>query len=168
MPTLNPKLIAAAALALALFSAGWLVNGWRLESQITALKTAQAITETELRANANIAKREAESAKREAADAVSSALDELHRSEQNAQTETDRLRTAVANRDKRLLIRAHCPAVGGVPENGSPASGVDEPAVELDADARPAYFALRSAIESDAGKITALQKYASACYRLTN
>ncbi|MDR1463641.1 MAG: hypothetical protein LBI68_11030 [Azoarcus sp.] len=40
--TLSPRLIAAAALALALFAAGWLANGWRLNARIARMETDQA------------------------------------------------------------------------------------------------------------------------------
>jgi prophage endopeptidase len=60
--------------------------------------------------------------------------------------ENDALRNAVAARDKRLLVKVHCPAVPAAPETAQ-TGGVDHGAVaELAASARSDYHALRSGI----------------------
>ncbi|ANY90438.1 lysis system i-spanin subunit Rz [Pseudomonas putida] len=66
------------------------------------------------------------------------------------------LRRAVADRDKRLLIRANCPAV----RTDSAGAGLaDAGTAELAADARPDYFTLRDQLALSKQMILGLQDH---------
>lgn len=89
--------------------------------------------------------------------AQASANDIKHTQElSNALNANQDLRRAVTDRDKRLLVRATCPAVSAHPG----ATGVaDAGTAELSADARPDYFALLDQLALSERMILGLQDH---------
>lgn len=134
-----------AALAVASLLALWLASERSgLQGQ---LATAGAQVE-QLQQSARLA---------EQAFAARDAVDQQHTEElSHARAENDRLRADVAAGDRRLLVKAACPAVSA----DSGAAGVaDAGAAELAADARPDYHALRGELALSRRMILGLQQY---------
>lgn len=78
----------------------------------------------------------------------------------HAKAEIDDLRRGVVAGTAGLLVRAQCPAASdGVPSAASAPGMADGAAIELAADARPDYFALRDELATDKAKILGLQNY---------
>ncbi|GKX54086.1 endopeptidase [Leminorella grimontii] len=117
----------------------WSVNG-QLESDNTAL-TAELKA-----ANGTIEKMNA--AQRHAAELDKRVTEKLHASE----SENDRLRSELTAANKRLRIKAKCPAT-------STGSVVNDTAVELSQDAGRTVFDIRAEIIRDRAKIEYLQSY---------
>lgn len=79
---------------------------------------------------------------------------------ENAKRETDNLSTAVASGNKRLYIKAACPASSNdVRPSAGAASGFDGGAPELDTSARSDYYRLRTGLEQSREMILGLQTY---------
>lgn len=93
--------------------------------------------------------------------AAVAALDEKHTKElTDARTENSRLADAVRSGERRLRVRASCPATGtGVPQTSSPTSVVDGPGPRLDDAAERDYFRLRDGIATAQQQIAGLQDY---------
>lgn len=157
---LQVRLIAVAVVAFLLAGAGWMARGWQADADIWQLKEEHA---RDLKAISDKATEAAETARQQEENwqAKVAELDRKHSEEmQNAKQENDRLRAAVDDGAVRLRVRASCPASSGNMPNSTAAAGKpDGASVELDASARPDYFALRSGIEADREKIIGLQRY---------
>ena len=136
--------LAAGALVVA-FGGGWTVNGWRLTSAHDAerLQAAENAAESLRLAQQSV----------DAMAARLRASDDAHAAKlRKAQDETNRLRSAGSS--VRLLVNASCP---DMPQAAS-APGVDSGTrAELDPAARPAYFALRDAIDRAEAQLAACQ-----------
>lgn len=149
----NWRLLAAVALAAGLFAAGWTLNGMRWSERVAQMQADHA------RAVA-IANAEALQRTRETAAAVA-AVDAARTAElQEARREVEDLRAAVDASRQRLRVAATCPArVPGDPA----AAGLDDGAgPELTADARSAYFELRSGLATVTAQLSACQAYVRA------
>lgn len=131
-----PRLVLLAALLLCGFTAGWTVNGWRLDARqadlIAAYDTALEDADAAARAQAEATARRLSEADTRHTKALLEATDEINR-----------LRLSVAAGAVRLRVRATCPAAAAVPGAATPPGVGDDPAPELAGDAREAYFTLR-------------------------
>lgn len=89
------------------------------------------------------------------------ALDKKHTKElTDARTENSHLADAVRSGERRLRLRATCPATGtGVPQTSSPTGVVDGPGPRLDDTAERDYFHLRDGIVTAQQQIVGLQDY---------
>jgi prophage endopeptidase len=89
------------------------------------------------------------------------ALDEKHTKElSNARTENSRLADAVRSGERRLRLRASCPATGtAVPQAPSTSGVADGPGPRLDDAAERDYFRLRDGITTAQRQIAGLQDY---------
>ena len=139
---------------------GLAINAWRYGADIAELKADHAV---ELKRISDTAAEALQAALRRQADAENRAAEiDVLRTEElaNAQAENDRLRNAVADGERRLRIKATCPASpGGVP-GAAPAAGLaPSEAVELDREAEQAVFDLRSDLIRDRAMILGLQDY---------
>lgn len=148
----------AIVIALALAGAcGWMVNGWRLGTQLQAERTHYA-QEQRVALAAAVKQRDDAIKDRDAlagklASIDQSGIDNLRRFEHANQTLAA---GADAGSVRVRVIGAACPASHDVPQ-ASPGSGVDSSAgAELGADARRRYFALR-------GTLGQVQQQLSAC-----
>lgn len=146
---------------------GWQINGWRLSGKIERLNsehaTALAAAE-QSRADAESKYRQIE---RDATQAIAQAQNDYQEALRHAQTENDALRAAVASGNKRLLVRARCADAYPVSADAGTSPGTHAAAAELDATARPDYFALVAGINQSEQQIIALQQYAKTCHLLT-
>lgn len=143
------RLIVYAALALAIFAAGWTVNGWRWEARWAEGETDLARS----REKSLISALEREHVLQDAF----RLLDQQGTADlRKAEDENRRLRDAVAAGSVRLRVRAECPAAG-LPQAAA-AAGLDHgTGAELAADARPDYFALRAGLTRVEKKLAACQ-----------
>lgn len=89
------------------------------------------------------------------------ALDKKHTKElTDARTENSRLADAVRSGERRLRLRASCPATGtGVPQTPGATSMADGPGPRLDDTAERDYFRLRDGIATAQQQIAGLQDY---------
>ena len=89
------------------------------------------------------------------------ALDAKHTKElTDARTENSRLADAVRSGERRLRLRASCPATGtGVPQAPGATGVVDGPGPRLDDTAERDYFRLRDGIVTTQRQIAGLQDY---------
>ncbi len=146
---------------------GWSLNGWRLSGQIAEAKTETAnersAHQADLAAISNAAAlqvRQALAKQQEAQQAVAE-LDRKHTEElQNALDENDRLRSDVAAGNRRLQLKASCPAnSGGLPGATGTAGLADGSGPRLDDAAERDYWRLRDGIATARNQIAALQQY---------
>lgn len=93
--------------------------------------------------------------------AAVAALDKKHTKElTDARTENSRLADAVRSGERRLRLRASCPATGtGVPQTPGATGVVDGPGPRLDDTAERDYFRLRDGIATAQQQIAGLQDY---------
>jgi len=146
---INPLLLARVAVAIALFAAGWLVNGWRWESRWN---------EREARYAAAVVKASEEAREREQVltDAIARIDAEYTAERTKANEEISRMRAAVDAGAVRLRVAARCPAASVSQAAAGP--GVDHgTGAELAADARSDYFALRGGLIRQEQKLAACQ-----------
>ncbi len=145
----NWRLLAVAAGLLAAFAAGWLVNGWRAEARIGAINAATAQ-----------ASQAAEHQSREREQVLAAAIAQIDQEKTDEQakfrTETETLRAAVAAGTARLRVAARCPAAN-LPGAAAGSGLGDGAAPDLDADAGPAYFALRAGLDQQSRQLMACQ-----------
>jgi len=148
-----------AAVAAALFGAGWAVNGWRLGTAVANL-------------NAQHSKTVADAATAAGKQLVQITADRdalakrLFRIDENAtaqrlkdQNEINTLRGRVAAGAVGLRVAATCPAVNAAPTGATQGSSVDSGAAPvLTAAAGQDYFALRQNIIDGETKLTACQR----------
>lgn len=144
------RLIAIGALAAVLVWSGWTANGWRLSAKLDKLSAAHALALEKSSEDAR--KKEQDwTARFAAVDAEWTAKLRM------AEDEITRRRAAVDTGAVRLRVAARCPAAPDLP---GPAAGpgLDHGAApELDADARPAYFALSSGLTLQRDQLMACQ-----------
>ena len=143
----NWRLFAIAAAVVVVFLAGWNVNGWRWENKVSAMQLAWSTAATEAS--------EAARDKEQQLAAQVAELDARYTAERKIRDEeTNSLRAAVDAGARRLRIAATCPA-DRVPATAA-GPGVDTGAgAELTADARSAYFDLRSGLSRVEAKLAA-------------
>ena len=148
---MNPLTYAKIVAVVAVFFAGWLINGWRWESKWTE----RELMLTEARAALVDQYRERE----QTLQAHVAQIDAEHTNKlREATDENDRLRAAVDAGSKRLLVRARCPATPGVPQ-ATPGASVDNGArAELDPSARSTHYALRAGLKRAEEKLAACQE----------
>lgn len=93
--------------------------------------------------------------------AAVAALDEKHTKElTDARTENSRLADAVRSGERRLRLRASCPATGtGVPQTTGATGVADGPGPRLDDSAERDYFRLLDGIATAQQQIAGLQDY---------
>lgn len=150
MPSLMLRGVAAAAL----FAAGWTVNGWRWSARAAAMEAEHSAATTR-------ASEEAREREQVLADAI--AMIDAARTKERTQAdeETARLRADVDAGRQRLLVAARCPAAGLPQAAAGP--GLDRgTGTELDAAARPDYFALRAGLTRQETKLAACQSILAA------
>jgi len=149
---MQAKAIVALVAAALLFGAGWMVRGWRADaaiSTITADYDRRAVDASEKA-------RQAEERMR----GKVAELDQLQKDIEHAKAENASLRADLASGNKRVLVRASCPASGGVPET-SGAARVDDAAgyAELDGKVAERLFGIAGDGDSEIRKLNALQQY---------
>lgn len=152
------KTVATIAVLLAAFFAGWLANGWRLGGQIAEIRQDHE-TQLRLTAEANAAVILKQQADQQALAAKLAALDQQRYTElRNAQENTDRLAAELAASNRRLSVRASCPAVPAA----ASASGVDAGTQRADIHPEDAAAIVRITGDADACavKLSALQEWA--------
>jgi len=140
----------AAGLCLVLgFSAGWGVNGWRLDAKYSH--------EAEARAQAAAKQLATLTADRDAKAAALTVANDRHMKElQGAQNETNRLRDCLRSGTCGLRIAATCSPAQTPGATAAPS--VDSGAgAELAETARRAYFALRDGIDRAGSQLAACQ-----------
>lgn len=147
-----------AAVAAAIFGAGWAVNGWRLGSALERVKAAHSDTVAKAATAAGEQLAEA-TRERDALAATLSGIDVAGMAElKRTKNENETLRSRVASGAVGLRVAATCPAVNpaaaGKTEGGRLDSGT---APVLDAAAESTYFALRQGITDTEATLTACQ-----------
>lgn len=148
-----------AAVAAALFGAGWAVNGWRLGTKVEAvkadhnLKVAQAATAAGLQLAALTAERD------KLAGRLSTIDTEVLTLQKGKKDAEDKLRTAVRSGAVGLRVAATCPAVNAAPTGTTEGGRLDSgTAPVLDSAAEQDYFALRQGIIDTETTLTACQR----------
>lgn len=142
-------ILRALSIAVIAFSAGWTVNGWRLDARWNAREASlfQAAT------TAIEAARERETV---LADAIAM-IDAEHTAERTkADAENAALRADVAAGARRLFVNATCPAAG-LPQAAAGAGVGPGTRAELSPDARPDYHALRAGLNRQERKLAECQ-----------
>lgn len=142
-------LVARIALAMAIFGAGWMVNGWRWDARWNEREAEYADARTK-------SSEQAREREQVLADAIATIDTERTAERTKAHEEITRLRAGVDAGAVRLRVAARCPAAGV----SGPAAGsvVDHGAApELAPDARPDYFALRDGIGDRQDALAACQ-----------
>ncbi len=136
-------------LAIALFTAGWVANGWRKDREAA-----------DLRASLSQQGAEAISTAYAWRDILTQHISEIDSAatarEAKNHAEISDLRSRVDAGSVRLRLAARCPAADlpAAPPGAVPSDGA---AAELDPSARSDYFALREALKQQTGKISDLQ-----------
>lgn len=139
---------------------GLSINGVRYESKMQSLRAEHAEAMQAISDEAQRATAKAMQDMRDAQDKVAR-LDARYTEElSNAELENDRLRDAVADGNRRLRIKASCPAGGdGVPETSTATSQPHDGTVELDRETGALVLDLRRDLIRDRAKILGLQSY---------
>jgi prophage endopeptidase len=147
-----------AAVALAIFGAGWAVNGWRLGAEVAEVKRqhAQALFVASEASGRELARVTAERDRlQEALGGLDAAGLAKLKGDAN---ETERLRACVRDDTCGLRVRASCPTnpagVPGAAQGGSVDTGAG---ARLDADVEPHYFTLRGGISRTQTKLATCQ-----------
>lgn len=149
-----PSLILRGLVAAALIATGWIVNGWRWSARMAAIEAEQANATTK-------ASEEAREREQVLADAIAMIDATRTKERTKADEETARLRADVDAGRQRLLVHAACPAAGLPQAAAGP--GLDRgTGTELDAAARPDYFALRAGLTRQETKLAACQSILAA------
>lgn len=142
------RMVAYAAAAVALFIAGWTVNGWRWDAKWNEREAEYAAAVTK-------ATEEAREREQVMADAFAMIDAERTAERTKANEESRRLRAAVDAGTVSLRIAARCPA--GLSETAAGPGVGDGTGAELSADARSDYFTLREGLTRQAEKLSACQ-----------
>lgn len=158
------KVIGAAVAVLILmslaFAAAWF---WQANSYSAELARQKSGFDADLAKISAAGAAQARTAleKQQMADLKVAELDtQLTKEKTDALAETERLRRAVADGDRRLRIAASCSAGGGNMPKADSAAGVDDGGIpRLDPAAERNYFDLRAGILSERAKVKALQAY---------
>lgn len=139
---------------------GFTVNGWRLSTEIAQQAARHS---QELTAIAQLAAQKSQEALdlQAQAQVEVATLDRKFTDELSAaQSETNRLRDAVAAGERQLRINARCPAPANSMPSTTAAPGVaDDSSARLDDAAERHYWTLRDRISVATNQITALQAY---------
>jgi hypothetical protein len=156
---MNPQIIIALVIAAASAFGGWTVNGWRLGTEIQALKAkhanavADAAAETNRRLIALTNERDAKATRLAGIDAKYTA--QLTKERHENQILADRLAAGTTG----LRIAATCPASPTKGTGAAQGGSMDSPAgAVLDPIARFAYSALRDGITTTESTLAACQK----------
>lgn len=129
---------------------GWAINGWRLDA--SAAKREAEISDAKTRAS-----EQARAIETTLQAALVETLNTLDAERTKANEEVVLLRDAVAAGAKRLRVAAQCPAAASATNPLVPGR-IDPAAPELDAAARPAYFALVAGLKDTEKTLAACQK----------
>lgn len=146
---INPLMLARLAAIVAVFLAGWWVNGWRWEARVSDMQAAYATATTK-------ASEEAREREQVLADAFAQIDAERTAERTKADDEINRLSGALAAGAVRLHVAGRCPA-SGLPDAPPAASMGAGASPELDAAARPAYLALRRGLADQRQQLLACQ-----------
>ena len=150
---MQARAIAALIGVALLFGAGWTVRGYIADSEISALQSKYDRAAADASEKARLAERDW----RERV----AVIDEQHTKElQNAKAANDALRADLASGNKRVLVRASCPASGGLPAS-APAASVDDGAglAQLDPTVAESMVGVTDDGDEQIRKLTALQQY---------
>lgn len=133
---------------LALFLAGCafgaLVNGWRLNAEISDLKATHAEALKAMSDEALTKQTQLQNDLDETEKLWATAEAIQYRTLRNAQNEINQLRSDVATGRKRLLVNATCPASSDKLSEASPSASMDNGAApRLTKDAEQAYYDLK-------------------------
>lgn len=156
---IDPRVyLVAGAVALGA-AGGWVINGWRLNAELSSLTTvhngliAAANATTLAAVNAEQARYKVRERERDDIDAAKT--EQLTKAKDELQT----LRTGVTNGSIGLRVAATCPRSAGNMPARSSGPGVDDGAApELTADAQQAYFSLLEAIALMRSQLEGLQE----------
>lgn len=124
-------IISVAGLALA-FLAGWLINGWRMESRISRMQAEQAEA-------IQLASEEAREKERALQEEIDLLNDSYRKEREHAEKSIARLRADVAAGRVRLSVPARCPGT-----DTTAVSSPSEERAELDAETADALVAIAS------------------------
>lgn len=155
---MNPQIIIVLAIAAASALGGWIVNGWRLGTEIQALKAkhSQTISDAEAETNRRMIaltnERDAKATRLASVDATYTA--KLTKARHENKTLADRLASGTTG----LRIAATCPASPTQGAGAAQSGSVDSPTgAVLDASAGSAYSALRDGITTTETTLAACQ-----------
>lgn len=143
------RLIGAAILAVALFAAGWTAQGWRAGRELAELRQSYADAALQ-------GQRDEDERQQVIADAFAMIDEDRTKERAKDHEEIESLRAAVDGGTVRLRVAARCPPAG-LPAAAAGARLGDGAAPDLAADARPAYFALRSGLAGQEKQLRACQ-----------
>ncbi|SEH90011.1 lysis system i-spanin subunit Rz [Paraburkholderia hospita] len=146
------KAIAAIVAAALLFGAGWTVRGWRADAAISNMTASY----DHKAADASEKARQTEGKMRDAVARV----DQLETDLKNAEAESETLRHSIGTGERRVYVRASCPASGGLPAS-APAASVDDDAglAQLDPTVAESMVGVTDDGDEQIRKLTALQTY---------
>ena len=151
----------------ALFSTGWMVNGWRAGAELSAVRHKHAEVLRDI-ANKTTETVHAVARASQAANAAISAADQksIERNAKNDE-ENSRLRACVAagTCGVRIITKSAVCSGGGSRPADSSAGRVGDAAVELDPEAGQRVLDLRASVQLDAEKLEYLRTYAESCWR---
>ena len=161
------KGLAALALGVALFSTGWMVNGWRAGAELATIRQEHAEVLRDI-ADKTAKTMQAVARAGQAANAAITAADQksIERIAKNDE-ENSRLRACVAagTCGVRIITRSAVCSSGGAEPADSSAGRVGDAAVELDPEAGQRVLDLRASVQLDAEKLEYLRAYAESCWR---
>lgn len=152
------KPYAYAAVAAALFGAGWAVNGWRLGTAVADLKAqhSDAVAKAATAAGKQLADVTAD--RDRLAGKLSDIDTDMTALKKGKKDAEDKLRLAVRSGAVGLRVAATCPAVNAAATGTAQGIGLDSgTAPVLDSAAEQDYFALRQNIIDGETKLTACQ-----------
>jgi len=128
---------------------GWTINGWRLDAKSERREAEIADAKTR-------ASEQARTIETTLQAALVETLDTLDAERTTAHEEVSRLRADVDAGRKRLRVAATCPAAI-LPGNPLVPGGTDPAAPQLDAAARPTYYALVAGLKDAEATLAACQ-----------
>jgi len=169
IPYLNTALVKVAGILAIGIVIGLTINAWRLGADIADLRAVHAQQLTDIANAASTAARQALERQQRSITALAE-LDRKYTNEiEQAQIETDLLRNAVASGERRLRIKASCPAnSNSMPNATSPTSVDDAPGPRLTNAAERDYWLLRDRITLITNQVGALQEYVrGSCLQVT-
>jgi|GEM_PF-1921391 len=170
IPYLNTALVKVAGILAIGITVGLTINAWRLGADIADLKAEHSQQLTDIANAASTAARQALEQQQRSITALAE-IDRKYTDEiAAAQLETDQLRSAVASGERRLRIKASCPATNSnsMPDAANPASVDDAASPRLTGVAERNYWLLRDRIALATNQVSALQAYIKgSCLKVT-
>lgn len=157
---IDTRVLIAAGALVASAAGGWVVNGWRLHSEIDGIKRAHAEALAANTASTMAAQKALDAKRDQLAQRIAVIDTEESQALKKANDETERLRRCIADGTCGLRVRAVCPKPAVVVSSAAPSSGMGaDTSARLDRTVEPDYFALRDGINT-------VQKQLSACQRI--